>query len=668
MPREKKHRPESEADIAIRTAEQRFGTGSVFVPPAAAAGGAAPAAASASDDPPVPARGDVDAVSAEGLHPTKRVSVTSPDGSLRLWYNTSTLIRIAQTKGRWLQPPHFREDMKPDLVDEVIRVEGRRVEINIALYRDDDDDEIALQGIAETVLDVHYLLEKRELYACPDCFAEARKRLGHRRQPCPLDVLGVLDPATETPFVVFANAKLFREHMKACHGSTAPAGEHKVRDFIHKHLVELNAKANKQMHYERNHSTTQRYWFAHTRFNTMRYNELFAAVQVATLAHERGEDYEDLTTKCVFLIVYEEEDADVDDNFIASSDDDDGRVPAGRWHRDESAEDSDVEVVSADGDVEEMSLLQRLEAMDKLAKERRRRRREAKQRAAEATPEQPTRAAASRSSPRSGTKVRPDGEMDLAGSSTTLTPSSSDEGDDATEDETSTGESDTASSASTSSGSSPESSSGDDLFGSDLETPSVRRGVSSQGPRRVSVFRGSRMTAYEQRRLDDANKVFEIEHREGVSELYNPAAGRGQRRLDVMWGHVDAATAAAQDVTAAAYDDDADDNDDGLMGTAMSWKAERTKKLAEERRRELEAARAAQTREEPPQATSTTTARGKRGKNKARTPPPPAPSRVLVDSDSEGEKEALMREVQPASEDRQKRARPSMLCDDDDDE
>jgi hypothetical protein len=48
---------------------------------------------------------EIDAITCEPLHPQRHVSVAGPDGSIVLYYNTSTLVRIAKTKGLWLQQP-----------------------------------------------------------------------------------------------------------------------------------------------------------------------------------------------------------------------------------------------------------------------------------------------------------------------------------------------------------------------------------------------------------------------------------------------------------------------------------------------------------------------------------------------------------------------------------
>ena len=71
----------------------------------------------------------VDAVTLEPLHRVKYIEITSPDGSSKLFYNTSTLIRIGMEKGGMLEPPHFREPMPREMLARIERLERRRIVI-----------------------------------------------------------------------------------------------------------------------------------------------------------------------------------------------------------------------------------------------------------------------------------------------------------------------------------------------------------------------------------------------------------------------------------------------------------------------------------------------------------------------------------------------------------
>ena len=65
---------------------------------------------------------DTDPITEEPLVPSDAVTMVSPDGTARLSYNVGTLLSIAKTKGRWLQPPHFREEMTEELLHVVWQV------------------------------------------------------------------------------------------------------------------------------------------------------------------------------------------------------------------------------------------------------------------------------------------------------------------------------------------------------------------------------------------------------------------------------------------------------------------------------------------------------------------------------------------------------------------
>nr|CCC91671.1 conserved hypothetical protein [Trypanosoma congolense IL3000] len=117
----------------------------------------------------------IDAVTAEPLHPTKHVEILSPDGVLRLFYNTSTLIRIATDRGMFVQPPHFREPMCPDLQKKIEEIEGRkfRFEAKDTSYHDDILGVVNIQHrhqFFEVIMERFYLLKSAELYVCPTCY------------------------------------------------------------------------------------------------------------------------------------------------------------------------------------------------------------------------------------------------------------------------------------------------------------------------------------------------------------------------------------------------------------------------------------------------------------------------------------------------------------------
>ncbi|RNF12583.1 uncharacterized protein Tco025E_06433 [Trypanosoma conorhini] len=120
----------------------------------------------------------IDAVTAEPLHPLRFVEILSPDGTLRLFYNTATLIRIATDRGMFMQPPHFREPMLPSLQRQVEEIEGRtfRFEKSNVLIRDIGDENAGGIHVLhrhvyfDQIMDEFYLLNPAELYVCPACY------------------------------------------------------------------------------------------------------------------------------------------------------------------------------------------------------------------------------------------------------------------------------------------------------------------------------------------------------------------------------------------------------------------------------------------------------------------------------------------------------------------
>ncbi|KEG13970.1 hypothetical protein DQ04_00691160 [Trypanosoma grayi] len=120
----------------------------------------------------------IDAVTAEPLHATKYVEILSPDGTLRLFYNTATLVRIATDRGMFMQPPHFREIMVPSLQRQVEEIEGRTFHFekrNVLLHNATDGGDGGLHVLHrhvyfDQIMDEFYLLNPAELYVCPACY------------------------------------------------------------------------------------------------------------------------------------------------------------------------------------------------------------------------------------------------------------------------------------------------------------------------------------------------------------------------------------------------------------------------------------------------------------------------------------------------------------------
>jgi hypothetical protein len=362
---------------------------------------------------PRPSADEVDAITAEKLHSVRRVFVSSPDGRLTLWYNTSTLIRIAQGKGRWMQPPHFREPMAPNLIKKIEEVEGREIVVQVPLLRmSQDESEIHHVGLAGNYLDDHFILSKKEVYVCPLCFKAASKQVEESenaeheamaaavrasfeanelnehekremlrtletrfkrrtKRRCPIEVLSAMDEGTVLPFVAFANAALWKAHFKNAHGtSDDEATDYKLREFINDYIAALNRQHDAKLDFGRVHNTTQGYWFADARFNVMRYN------RIRDIVEGRQNDPE-VKRKCVFDVdvAYDAESAS---EFEVGDDEDDGEgapvsvILADATDSDASeGDESDDSDASSHGD-----LIRHLELQNKRKKAERRRRKE----------------------------------------------------------------------------------------------------------------------------------------------------------------------------------------------------------------------------------------------------------------------------------------------------
>jgi hypothetical protein len=353
-----------------------------------------------------PTKDDVDAITAERLHSVKRICVISPDGKLRLWYNTSTLIRVAQTKGQWLQPPHFRETMKKDMIQQIEAVEGRKINVDIPILRKigESDSEVQHAGHAGLEVDQHFLLSKKEIYVCPLCFDAAKRRLednihqemadmrdaiaaasaagelgnadvqhvndqlkiqeryGSFRR-CPIEVLWHLDRRNELPYVAFAKAMTWKAHFKNVHGSSDDSAEDfKLRAFINTHLTQHNQKNFEKREFHKSHETTQKYWNSHARYNVMRYNHLREELDTTEAT--------DLKTKAAFEVNVEYESAE-DEPFVDDDDSDDESSLPPAMGQGESDSGDESSSGSSHGD-----LIKHLERAERRRKERKRARKE----------------------------------------------------------------------------------------------------------------------------------------------------------------------------------------------------------------------------------------------------------------------------------------------------
>ncbi|AYU77577.1 hypothetical protein, conserved [Leishmania donovani] len=277
----------------------------------------------------------IDAVTAEPLDPVKFIEVLSPDKTLRLFYNTSTLIRIAVDNGGFMQPPHFREPMSNALRKRIEDIEGKTFHFesrNTVIRGDEagDDGEIEVvhrHVYFDQIMDEFYLLNPAEVYVCPMCyehylntrFLPARIEEGrhvrhlHSGRPVvdPLDVLSHMhgeDPSTGdadngAPIVldtvwdnvlihiVFRRAAQWKTHMESHHWVRGvSAGDYRLRDVLCTYYNDYN-QWNEEKHEEevrlygsarkKAALTLQRYWHINASYNRLRYNRVVAAAELA---------------------------------------------------------------------------------------------------------------------------------------------------------------------------------------------------------------------------------------------------------------------------------------------------------------------------------------------------------------------------------------------------
>nr|CAJ2470023.1 unnamed protein product [Leishmania braziliensis] len=333
----------------------------------------------------------IDAVTAEPLDPVKFIEVLSPDQTLRLFYNTSTLIRIAVDNGGFMQPPHFREPMSNALRKQIEDIEGKKFhfESRNTVIQSDEGEEGS--GIAvlhrhvyfDQIMDEFYLLNPAEVFVCPMCyehylttrFLPARMEEGrsvkHLRnnQPVvdPLDVLlhmqgegpstGAADnEAAIVPdsawdnvlaHIVFRRAAQWKTHLETQHWVTGvSATDYRLRDVLctyynnynqwneekYEEEVKLYGSARKKAAL-----TLQRYWHLNASYNRLRYNRVVAATELA-------EDHAEAVTVSAFpnetvAHHFNPEDEDEDD-FIDDDTDTEDYVPP---YLPEDEELSDVE-------------------------------------------------------------------------------------------------------------------------------------------------------------------------------------------------------------------------------------------------------------------------------------------------------------------------------------
>ncbi|KAG5482958.1 hypothetical protein LSCM1_07000 [Leishmania martiniquensis] len=277
----------------------------------------------------------IDAVTAEPLDPVRFIEVLSPDKTLRLFYNTSTLIRIAVDNGGFMQPPHFREPMSNGLRKRIEDIEGKKFHFKsrdrvIPADESGNTGAIAVQHrhlYFDQIIDEFYLLNPAEVYVCPTCYEhflntrflpariEQGRTVKHLRngRPVvdPLDVLSHMhgeDATThdadaaapivlDTPWdnvlahIVFRRAAQWKAHMEAHHWVRGvSAADYRLRDVLCTYYNDYNQLHEEQYEEEMSQYgsarkkaalTQQRYWHINARYNRLRYNRVVAATELA---------------------------------------------------------------------------------------------------------------------------------------------------------------------------------------------------------------------------------------------------------------------------------------------------------------------------------------------------------------------------------------------------
>ncbi|KAG5509181.1 hypothetical protein JKF63_06191 [Porcisia hertigi] len=277
----------------------------------------------------------IDAVTAAPLDPVKFIELLSPDKTLRLFYNTSTLIRVAVDNGGFMQPPHFREPMSDELRKKIEVLEGKKFHFESSNTTIGSDDASGGGAIAiqhrhvyfDQIMDEFYLLSPVEVYVCPVCYEhylktrflpiqmEQERPVKHLKsgRPVidPLDLLshmlgeapGDCDAASDESsashsawdnvliHLVFRRATQWKSHMEAHHGvNGVSAGDYRLRDVLCTYYNDYNQyndekHENEMRHYgdakKKTTLTLQRYWHINASYNRLRYNRVVAATELA---------------------------------------------------------------------------------------------------------------------------------------------------------------------------------------------------------------------------------------------------------------------------------------------------------------------------------------------------------------------------------------------------
>lgn len=262
--------------------------------------------------------GSIDDLTKEPLHPLKKIAFTGPDGSFVLNYNTSTLVKVAEYNGQFMQPPHFKEPMSAELIAEVEKLEGKSFAFSDSLKHILDGTEVFTHQLArfDDMMERYYILSSQDIFVCPLCYEhylwtryapslsqKERKKLETYSQTevLPLDPLDVLDhmkshviddvAETFSPLlcIAFTQGKGWKQHMSIHHNlRSTSVRDHRLRDLLCTYFSAYNREKRDKEQKTRKAGgappenpflTQQRYWAKDACYNKLRYNRLIDFIE-----------------------------------------------------------------------------------------------------------------------------------------------------------------------------------------------------------------------------------------------------------------------------------------------------------------------------------------------------------------------------------------------------
>eukprot|EP00211_Chloroparvula_japonica_P016946 CAMPEP_0119154188 /NCGR_PEP_ID=MMETSP1310-20130426/50439_1 /TAXON_ID=464262 /ORGANISM="Genus nov. species nov., Strain RCC2339" /LENGTH=284 /DNA_ID=CAMNT_0007146707 /DNA_START=18 /DNA_END=869 /DNA_ORIENTATION=- len=267
-----------------------------------------------------------DPITAEKLrrpHPQHPFFV-SPDGSLTICYNESTLRRVAETKGKWLHPPSFREPMSDEMVKKCESIGGPLSIPPRKGNTDVDEFEVRhVEGIDEMLENLAGSVSQTQLNLCPRCYSRLVQDLfeeTNNEYPDPMDVVLSRGRASVKLFA-FRNKRDWSRHLRGYH-HVRNVEDWSMEDYRLKQLIYqwLESGCRAAEYYKgRNYrvqgwddekqeivwkvaidgqSSITAYWHAHAHYRVGQYNDL---VNIVLEGGEEG---------CLFSASDGEEDSD----------------------------------------------------------------------------------------------------------------------------------------------------------------------------------------------------------------------------------------------------------------------------------------------------------------------------------------------------------------------